>query len=297
MADNKDEDHVDNPTKTQSENVSDEITPIRDTDTIIKNQETENMDLHHHPEVEHKPKPWKEYLLEGLMIFIAVTMGFFAESLREHLGDREKENQNIENILRCLKSDTAKLDKIIASNKLQVKFIDSLLTLKGKNLQDPVINKKFYFYATNALFVDVYFKSNDAAMQQLKSTGTLRLIRKQNVIDALLQYEIDNRDLKSQQDDHYIYAQKSWSTLEQVTDESILMDTSKFNLSEYNYDIQTFRYSNPERVYTSDDQGLIRLLFNNAAAEGILTKIYILLLKGQLEQAKSIIALINKEYH
>jgi hypothetical protein len=76
-----------------------------------------------------------------------------------------------------------------------VKFIDSLLTLKGKNLHDSLINNKFYFYATNGLFVDVYFKSNDAAMQQLKSSGTLRLMRKQKVIDELLQYEIDNRDL------------------------------------------------------------------------------------------------------
>jgi hypothetical protein len=130
----------------------------------------------------------------------------------------------------------------------------------------------------------------------LKSSGTLRLIRKQKVIDELLQYEIDNRDLKSQQDDHYQFAQKSWSTLEQVTDESILMDTTKFNLSEYNYDVQTFRYSNPGTVYITDDEKLIRLLFNNAATEGILTKIYILLLEGQLEQAKSIISLINKEY-
>jgi len=270
--------------------------PADETDPIIPNQEIETMEVHHHPDLHHKAKPWKEYLLEGLMIFIAVTLGFFAESLREHFGDREKEKQNIENVLRCLKSDTAKLNYIISSNKLQVKFIDSLLTLKSKDLHDPVTNGKFFFYATNALFVDVYFKSNDAAMQQLKSSGSLRLIRKQEVIDNLLQYEIDNRDLKSQQDDHYLYAQKSWASLEQVTDESVLMDTAKFSLSEYNYDIQTFRYSNPEPVYITDDQKLIRLLFNNAAAEGLLTKIYILLLEGQLKQAKSIITLINKEY-
>ncbi|MFB9842968.1 hypothetical protein [Mucilaginibacter ginsenosidivorans] len=23
------------------------------------------MEVHHHPQLEHKPKPWKEYLLEG----------------------------------------------------------------------------------------------------------------------------------------------------------------------------------------------------------------------------------------
>jgi hypothetical protein len=41
--------------------------------------ETKNMDVAHHPQLEHKPKPFKEYLLEGFMIFIAVMMGFIAE--------------------------------------------------------------------------------------------------------------------------------------------------------------------------------------------------------------------------
>jgi hypothetical protein len=43
------------------------------------------MEVHHHPQLEHKPKPWKEYLLEYIMIFLAVMTGFFAESYREHL--------------------------------------------------------------------------------------------------------------------------------------------------------------------------------------------------------------------
>lgn len=38
----------------------------------------------HHPHVPTHSKPWKEYLLEGLMIFIAVTLGYGAENIREH---------------------------------------------------------------------------------------------------------------------------------------------------------------------------------------------------------------------
>ena len=34
MADNTDEEHLDNPTNTQSENSSDEIIPTKDTETI-----------------------------------------------------------------------------------------------------------------------------------------------------------------------------------------------------------------------------------------------------------------------
>src|SRR5271167_479611 len=49
------------------------------------------MEVHHHPEVEKKG--FKEYVLEGLMIFLAVTMGFFAESLRENITNNEHVKQ------------------------------------------------------------------------------------------------------------------------------------------------------------------------------------------------------------
>jgi hypothetical protein len=72
MVDNLDEESLDNSTNAQSENVSD------------------NMEVHHHPDIHHKPKKWKEYFLEFLMIFLAVTLGFIAENLREHLTERAK---------------------------------------------------------------------------------------------------------------------------------------------------------------------------------------------------------------
>src|SRR5665213_1471729 len=75
--------------------------------------QTENMEVHHHPDLHHAPKPWKEYLLEGLMIFLAVTMGFFAESLRERISDGEREKQAIESLVKCLSSDTIQLKSII----------------------------------------------------------------------------------------------------------------------------------------------------------------------------------------
>jgi len=46
-------------------------------DEGIPNQETENMEVHKHPHhVMHKKK-WGEYVLEFLMLFLAVFLGFF----------------------------------------------------------------------------------------------------------------------------------------------------------------------------------------------------------------------------
>ena len=71
------------------------------------------MEVHHHPHVEKKS--FKEYLLEGLMIFLAVTLGFFAETIREHLVEKEKERQYVESLCADLQSDIRNADSLIGS--------------------------------------------------------------------------------------------------------------------------------------------------------------------------------------
>lgn len=52
------------------------------------------MEVHHHPHVEKKGI--KEYFLEFLMIFLAVTLGFFAENVREHFDEEKTTKQYLE---------------------------------------------------------------------------------------------------------------------------------------------------------------------------------------------------------
>jgi hypothetical protein len=134
MADNTDDEYLDNPTNIQSENLSDEVIPIKDAETIKTNQETKNMEVHHHPDLHHKKKNFREYFLEFLMIFLAVTLGFFAESIRENIGNNEHAKLLTSQLIRDLKVDTANLRISIDHEQLQIKNIDSLYFL----LQQPV---------------------------------------------------------------------------------------------------------------------------------------------------------------
>ena len=54
------------------------------------------MEVHHHPDLHHKKKNFKEYFLEFLMIFLAVTLGFFAENVREHFDEEKTTKQYLE---------------------------------------------------------------------------------------------------------------------------------------------------------------------------------------------------------
>ncbi|MGZ3778492.1 MAG: hypothetical protein ACXVI9_13360 [Mucilaginibacter sp.] len=100
------------------------------------------MEVHHHPEVEKNN--FKEYLLEGLMIFLAVTMGFFAESLRENITKKEKETEYIASLVRDLEKDKANLKVIIEDDGKKVKGLDSLLSLSGADISD-IKNRKLLY--------------------------------------------------------------------------------------------------------------------------------------------------------
>src|SRR5215813_617256 len=77
----------------------------------------------HHPKVEKKN--FKEYLLEGLMIFIAVTLGFFAESIRENMLDKKMLQSYMEQMCENLKADTSRCNHALLFNEKSSIEIDS----------------------------------------------------------------------------------------------------------------------------------------------------------------------------
>jgi hypothetical protein len=195
MAENTDEEHLDIPTYTQPENSSEEITPTADTEIINPNQETENMEVHHHPDIHHNPKKWKEYFLEFLMIFLAVIMGFIAENIREHFVLKKHEKEYMVSLVRDLNNDIAGLTRSEASVKRYVNSADTIFSLLKyadfKNTSGDI----YYFGRTIAL--RNLWRSNDGTIQQLNYSGGLRLIENKSVIDSIQDY-IDKLKVLSQ---------------------------------------------------------------------------------------------------
>ena len=114
------------------------------------------MEVHHHPEVEKKG--FKEYVLEGLMIFIAVMMGFFAESLREHMADREREKQYMHAMVVDLQKDSVQIDNAIAYTKHAIVALDSLFQcLHSPILTDSVQLKLYQLNMKSGILVGFEF--------------------------------------------------------------------------------------------------------------------------------------------
>ena len=143
------------------------------------------MEVHHHPHVEKKG--FKEYFLEFVMIFLAVTLGFFAESLREHINDNEKREQYIQSLVEDLQSDTARMNDIIRFDEAKITGLNSMYQCYDtvtSNLNETSCMGLLIKYTK----VNRPFLINDRTISQLANAGGFRLLKKEDA-DSILAYE------------------------------------------------------------------------------------------------------------
>ena len=133
------------------------------------------------------------------MLFLAVFCGFLAEYKLEHTIEQNREKQFITTLIEDLKSDTAQLTQVIAYKLRREKMVDSLIMI----LSSPGHEKHgsdIYYYARN-LTRPQYFFPNDRTIQQLKNSGSLRLIRNLAISDRIMYYDQQVRYLLTLNED------------------------------------------------------------------------------------------------
>ena len=166
---------------------------------IISPPQPPNMETH----AEHLHKApghgWTHYLFEFLMLFLAVTLGFFVENWRDRYVENKREKEFIATLMEDLKSDTAQLTGDIVAGKNREVMIDSLiflLTLPNRSSYGSDI-----YYCARNISRPVLFFPNDRTILQLKNSGSLRMIRKLAVSNEIMYYDQQLRNLQFAFDD------------------------------------------------------------------------------------------------
>jgi hypothetical protein len=134
-----------------------------------------------------KKRNWKSYFKEFLMLFLAVFAGFLAENYRESLSAQKIENEYILSLIEDLQTDTTNLSLYISFRNENSILMDSLAALMLSS-QRNLHGNQIYFLARQVFNVQAFLYS-DGTIQQLKNAGNLRLLRKRNIVNALLTYE------------------------------------------------------------------------------------------------------------
>ncbi|MDE3184624.1 MAG: hypothetical protein KGM16_14490 [Bacteroidota bacterium] len=145
------------------------------------------MEVHHHPHVEKKN--FKEYFLEFLMIFLAVTLGFFAENLREHFVNKDKEYQYMASFYEDFSADESHLPGLI--NNIETEQIQPANSLPSLLSQADTIKPASTIYIfMRRLFRQQGIKSfiTDRTIDQITNAGEMRLISNIQIADSIENY-------------------------------------------------------------------------------------------------------------
>jgi len=161
------------------------------------------MEVHAHTHTERKK--WIHYFWEFLMLFLAVFCGFLAEYQLEHTIEHQREKQFIRSLSGDVILDTASLSKISELRISREQMLDSLTKLLNSRDRDLHLNQIYFYGRHIQRLFPMNFTYHDGTIQQLKNSGTLRLIRNRKAADAIIEYDAAVRDMEIIEDREYQY--------------------------------------------------------------------------------------------
>ena len=201
------------------------------------------MEVHHHS---HHPKKWKEYITEFLMLFLAVTLGFFAENQREHLIEGDREKQYMQSLYEDLKKDTTILNNLIRYDTFQTAKLDTTNQLLIENSWDAEKIKLLYRLNLKTAGT-MRYNLSERTSAQLKNAGVMRLIESRELSNKISEYWVKSENLKeyntfvddlkfkAREKSYSIFDQKYYTDVSKgiVADNAQLLSKDAFTLAEY----------------------------------------------------------------
>ncbi len=244
------------------------------------------MEVHHHPDLHHKKKDFKEFLLEFLMIFLAVSLGFIAENVRESISHHEQEENYIQGLVHDLKEDTASMHTVINENEGKMDSLVKLAKLINADFS-RVTNRIKLYNGSQMIGYYSLFKSNDATMMQLKNSG-LQFIQKDHAADSIAKYDVKLKIIYAAE---ALYTDATNATLESCQQ---LLDLYANEDSNY-YDTSS-GFKNVLLPLYEDNPSSLPRFFNKIDFEIGATRLYVDNIQKVLPYTERLIAYLEKEY-
>ena len=249
------------------------------------------MEVHHHPHV-HGKKKFTEYLLESFMLFLAVTLGFIAENLREHLSEQKKEKEYIASFVDDLKKDTAEIRSTSKQLFKNIHEEDSLIFLLQHYRNTDSVNKKCYRHYLRSAVNVVFAAFNQNTMNQLLNTGSVRLITKQYILDSIMAYNGLVKSVNLQADYYNDEFKKAFDYSTNIFDLSYIH--ARLN---DDYTVQpTMRYDTAHFNLVNVDEAVLRKYAAYLIMQQNLSTGYLLQLRETNKYAGRLLKLLKKEY-
>jgi hypothetical protein len=242
------------------------------------------MEIHAHSHTERKK--WTHYLWEFLMLFLAVFCGFLAEYQLEHKIEKDREKQYMTSMVQDLRSDTLMLKSNVTLRQSRLIMIDSLIRMLNSTDRNKCGNDIYYFARSISPPANIF--PNDGTIQQLKSSGNLRLIRNNTITNSIMAYDQKMRNALFEMGDEI-----------EIRAEYRQLARKLFNTNVFHEMIATDTVSRPTndpQLYTND-LVLINEFIGQVQYVKRVHQAQLIRSEQLLVQAKQLITGIKKEYH
>lgn len=291
MSEEEDIDHVpesNNTPEDVNDNASQERT-IEQSKTNSENMETHAHDLHKAP-----GHGWKHYLFEFFMLFLAVSLGFYAENFREEMKNKSEVKADMQSMVNDLKSDIAYNDSALRRNEYSCNMVDTLISL----LHNDRSNTQQIYYVARIVTANFgYFYANSKTFDQMKSSGALKFIEPRSLLDSIGNYYVSFQWLTNQTELMRLKIDEIHTGNAEVFDTYTFQQMMQTDYGSFNGGvIQIHRPDGNPKLLTDD--------FNKINATALryhyfysTTRFYDRAALLQSERAARLIELINKEYH
>jgi len=119
------------------------------------------------------------------MLFLAVSLGFYAENLREGILHNKEVRTHMNSLVSDLQTDILLFDSVIDRNTYGAEMADSLIELLHSDITNT---SAAYFAARSVTANNGYSYSNSKSFDQLKTSGLLRYVTHKKLLDSIGTY-------------------------------------------------------------------------------------------------------------
>lgn len=251
----------------------------------VAQAKSEKMEVHHQHH-SHSEKKWTGYFVEFVMIFLAVTMGFFAENVREGITNRKKEKHYLQSLAEDIKSDTAQLVHYLKFNNKVIGYCDSLLFVISHTSVFKNSNAFYNYSREMARYVRYY--PSDRTIGQLKN-GSMHLITNWHLSNAIADYYSKNKfmeEIDQELNDEttryrrYLIDLLDLSSYDQLNKPGSFMDNNP--------------QTNGDPAFISSDPAKLKIIYNEVFALKAFLYNSVKSAKELIETANNLLALLHK---
>ena len=250
------------------------------------------MEVHAHS---HTPRnKWTHYLWEFLMLFLAVSLGFYAENIREGILHKKEVKTHMNSLVSDLRTDMLLFDSVIDRNSYGAQMADSLIEL----LHSDITNTPDIYFAARTVTANLgYYYTNSKSFEQLKGSGLLRYIKPKILLDSIGTYYSSFQWLTNQIELLRLKMDEIHKKNALLFDSYVFQQMLKIGPSTFGGSRTIINKPSVKPVLLSMDFNNINTVSLNYHYYSSTTKFYNRTAINLRQQALRLIELIIKEYH